>query len=210
MLQRALKCHEIEIAEILLTAGADPNVAIAVRASDSPCCGSEFHPPGFTCKCQLVGEHSPIALAASSETCVDLIPKLLEHGATIPRCNVLLNAIVHGASVATVSSLMEEGENPNQCRLQTNSEETTPLPATAARCSTETVALLLEADANPDDPLRAEFYPLYERYGLGFWKSPPLVCNPYRFMASRKKPSLNSSIITQPWRRPKFIAIGVL
>jgi ankyrin repeat protein len=177
LLQRALHCHQVEVAKILLNAGANFNVAIAARASSSSCPYPKDHTAGFTCTCQLVGERSPIALAADSKNCVDLIPELLSNGATIPMCHVLLKAVIHKASVATVHSLIQGGEHPNQCSFQGYFEEVTPLSAAAARCNHDIVALLLEAGADPNGPLKKDFYRLYKHAGsLNNRMKSPLLC----------------------------------
>lgn len=173
LLQSALRLGKIRIAELLLRFGANVNVATTSSPSDSRCVGSEAHASGFTCQCQMVGKDSPVALAARSKTCVNLIPKLLDCGATLPSCNVLLNAIVNGASFNTVRRLISEGADPNECSLSKDSKEMTPLSAAAVRCNIEMVDLLLKANANPNGPLRAEFSHLYKRYYIR-WRSPLL------------------------------------
>jgi ankyrin repeat protein len=172
LLQSALSFANTDIAELLLRYGANVNVATTAPPSGSPCSGSEAHASGFTCQCQMIGKHSPVALAAKSRTCVNLIPKLLDCGTTLPMCNVLLTAIVHGASFDTVRRLISEGADPNQCNIQNRSDEMTPLSAAAARCNVEIVDLILKANANPNGPLRADLSHLYMRYYGGEWKSP--------------------------------------
>ena len=151
LLQSALQLEKIDIAELLLRFGANVNIATTASPSDSP-----------------------VALAAGSKICVNLIPKLLDYGATLPICDVLLNAIAHGASFDTVRRLISEGADPSQCSFGAHSHELTPLSAAAARHNVEIVDLLLKANANPNGPLRADVYHLYIGCYEEGWKSPLL------------------------------------
>ncbi|KAJ9608315.1 hypothetical protein H2200_007303 [Cladophialophora chaetospira] len=181
LLQVALNGNRNEHAEIvdmLLISGADVNIGLYNEDFITQCSEWEHRVPGHICECERHGEHSPVALAAGSGACVDLIPRLLDSGAIMPECNVLLEAIIQGASTATVRTLLKAGEDPNQCRSAFWGPETTPLSAAATHCNSEIVALLLKAGANANGTLAAEFWPLYKEDCSDdppIWRS-PLLC----------------------------------
>ena len=79
-------------------------------------------------------------------------------------CNVLLNAVIHSASLATVRSLIREEKIQISAAFKDLSDEITPLSAAAARCNVEIVALLLEAGADPNGPLKKTSISCHIRY----------------------------------------------
>lgn len=175
LLQCALATGRIEVAKQLLRFGAAVNLAITSSFVEDPSSRAKAHTPDFTCQCQWIDRQSPVALAADSMDCVDLIPRLLGSGAVLPRCNVLRNAISNGASLDTVRHLIRAGADPNMCtfeRIHALWHEKMPLSAAVERLDVAMVDLLLEAKANPDGPIQADFSDLYKRYHGQYWSSP--------------------------------------
>ena len=175
LLQEALKSGKDEAARILIDAGANVNAGASARHSEKACMARGYHVKSFTCDCKVRGPKSPMALAAQSSACVNLIPELVEKGAIIPKRNpVLLHAIMQKASVNTLSCLISAGADINQCSLW---EEVTPLSAAAKRLNLQVVQLLLDAGANPNGPLKPEYSKLFTRYGsLNRRFQSPLLC----------------------------------
>ncbi|KAL9595276.1 MAG: hypothetical protein Q9179_005045 [Wetmoreana sp. 5 TL-2023] len=163
LLQDALKSGEIEAAHILIDAGANVNTGVSARYTEKACSDSEYHLRSLTCRCDITGLNSPLALAAQSPSCVNLIPKLVGNGATISQLNpVLLYAITNNASLDTVSCLISAGADVNQC-VSILWYEVTPLSAAAKKLNLQTVQLLLNAGANPNGPLGPEHSNVFER-----------------------------------------------
>jgi len=187
LLQEALKSGKDEAARILIHAGANVNAGVSARHSEETCIDREYHVKSFTCRCQIRGPNSPMALAARSGACVNLIPELVGKGAIIPdRNRVLLHAIISKASVDTLSCLIRAGADVNQCfstrRFEQDYEaewfkETTPLSAAAEEVNLPVVLLLLNAGANPNGPLKPENSKLFREYGrLNDRFQSPLLC----------------------------------
>lgn len=178
LLQIALLTGKIEVAELLLRLGADVNVAITSSFVETQFPRSKAHAPGCTCPCQLIGKHSHVALAAKSSNCVNLIPRLLDGGAALPRCNVLQDAISSRASLDTIRRLIRAGADPNMCsfeRAHGFGDEMMPLSAAVVSLDVAMVDLLLKAKANPDGPSQADFSILNKRYPGRYWSSPLFI-----------------------------------
>jgi ankyrin repeat protein len=178
LLQEALESGKDEAARILIDAGANVNAGASARHSEKACKAREYHVKSFTCYCKIRGPKSPMALAARSSACVNLIPELVGKGAIIPESNpVLLQAIIQKASMDTLSCLISAGADINQCSLAGFWEEVTPLSAAAKRVSLQVVQLLLDAGANPNGPLKPEHSKLFTKYGsLNERFQSPLLC----------------------------------
>jgi ankyrin repeat protein len=178
LLQEALKSGKDEAARILIDAGANVNAGASARRSKKACTAREYHVKSFTCDCKIRGPKSPIALAAQSSACVNLIPELMGKGAIIPKRNpVLLHAIIQKASVDTLSCLISAGADINQCSLVGWWEQVTPLSAAAKRVNLQVVRLLLDAGANPNGPLKPEHSKLFTGYvPLSGRSQSPLLC----------------------------------
>ena len=165
LLQKALQAGKKEAAQILISAGADVNAGLSVHGSEYMLFGHVDHAKGFTCGCNIIGLKSPLALAARSKACVNLIPDLMREGAEIPKQNpVLLHAISQEASVETVSCLIDAGVNINEC-AKIGWSHWTPLLLAAKEVNIELVKLLLDAGACPNGPLKPEFDKLFRLHG---------------------------------------------
>jgi ankyrin repeat protein len=178
LLQEALKSGKDEAARILIDAGANVNAGASARHSEKACTARGYHVKSFTCDCEIRGPKSPMALAAQSSACVNLVPELMGKGAIIPKRNpVLLHAIMQKASVDTLSCLISAGADINQCSLAGWWGEVTPLSAAATRANLQVVQLLLDAGANPNGPLKPEHSKLFTGYGgLSRKFQSPLLC----------------------------------
>ncbi|KAL9044309.1 MAG: hypothetical protein Q9214_002544 [Letrouitia sp. 1 TL-2023] len=167
LLQTALLSKKLEVAQLLIDAGA--NVSVGASANIS-CQNPEVHVKSVICECKT-GElqDSPIFLAAQSTTCTSLLPELMMRGAIIPECcPVLLYAISNKASVETVSYLISAGADINQCAILYFEEgATNALSAAVERGDFKIVQLLLDAGANPNGPLQTELKDFFE--SLSFW-----------------------------------------
>lgn len=164
LLQKALRSHQTEVAQLLIDAGA--NVGVGVLAEETCGCPYPFHSKSATlCFCEMRGKSSPIALTAKSFDCVNLLPKLIGIGVIIPeRCPVLLWAILHDASVETVSCLISAGADIDECASQFDCfRAETPLSAAAEKGNSQIVQLLLHAGANPNGPLRIKHKDVFKR-----------------------------------------------
>ncbi|KAL8719126.1 MAG: hypothetical protein Q9181_008102, partial [Wetmoreana brouardii] len=173
LLQDALKSGENEAAQILIDAGANVNTGVSARYTEKACRKPIFHVRSATCLCSIKGLKSPLALAAESATCVNLIPKLVGNGAIISERNpVLLYAISNNASIDTVSCLISAGADINQCVYTHDLSvtpyianiEVTPLSVAAQGGDLQTVQLLLDAGANPNGPLTPGHSDVFERF----------------------------------------------
>ena len=178
LLQEALKSGKDEAARILIDAGANVNVGASAGHSKKVCTASGYHVRTFTCYCEIRRPESPMALAARSSACVNLIPELVGKGAIMPKHNlVLLHAILHKASLDTLSCLISAGADINQCSLAGWGEKVTPLSVAADDVNLQVVQLLLDAGANPNGPLKPEHRNLFAAYGeLSSRFQSPLLC----------------------------------
>jgi len=178
LLQNALKSERNEAARILIDTGANVNVGVTAMHSNKGCTDCFSHLKSFTCDCEKRDLESPMVLAARSRDCVDLIPLLFTKGAILTECSpALLFAIIHEASVDTVSCLINAGADVNQCTIGEFLEETTPLSAAAARRNLQVVQLLLDAGADPNGLLKQELSEVFSYYGSLDHQFPsPLLC----------------------------------
>ena len=175
LLQDALASDKEEAARILIDAGANFNTGVSARKD---CTNFKYHQGGFMCDCEIRDPNSPMALAARSKACVNLIPVLVGKGAVISERNpVLLYAILQEASLDTVSCLISAGADINQFAISPFLQEVTPLSAAVSRGNLQIVKLLLDAGADPNGPLKPENSGLFTEISfMNYRCQSPLLC----------------------------------
>jgi ankyrin repeat protein len=162
LLQDAMHWEKYQLARILINAGANVNAGGSGRISELACRYARDHVPEFTCDCGINGPFHPLALAARSSACVDLIPELLNRGAMIPEQNpVLIYAIQNGASMECLACLISAGADVHAFTWCYEEHAKTPLSVAVAKGRLGVTQMLLDAGANPNGPLRLEICQAY-------------------------------------------------
>lgn len=175
LLQQALDWDRYDAARLPINAGANVNIETSAAEEDYACQNADNHPEFFTCRCHIRGARSPIALAAKSDTCVDLIPELIGKCATPPACNpVLSRAIFAGASVDTVLCLIGAGADVNMCAASVGTVGEMPLSAAVQIGNLQIIQILLKAGADPNGALSLDLGQMHslKHFQNGRFRSP--------------------------------------